>query len=42
MLLVKLRHSGNAYRYSQLQDLVLKQIDLRSTVSELQDTGGVQ
>ena len=35
VLLVKLQHRGNAYRYAQLQDLVLKQIDLTVTVSGL-------
>jgi hypothetical protein len=35
MLLVKLRHDDRAYIYSQLQDVVLKQIDLQVKVSEL-------
>lgn len=35
MILVKLRHNNNAYLYSQLQNLILKQIDLTVDVSGL-------
>jgi hypothetical protein len=36
MLLVRLRHSERAYLYSQMQALILTQIDLQVDVSELQ------